>query len=174
MLVSDNTTPASSSPCLGCPWRTENHGKRHPDGWYSKANLRRLWAGMRRGEQMSCHPTDASNPVSEAAQEKGYRPAPERAQLRECAGAVIMTQRELMVFQDHVEAGGGFKAYRADRGSRAMTLDGLRRLVDRAVFTRGYVTPDLNQPVSLPDDDLPWPHKLTRPGTHVVTSRPVA
>ena len=63
---------AAKSPCQACPWRVENHGKRHPDGWYTKANLRRLWSGIRRGEEMSCHPTDPSNPVSERAQERLY------------------------------------------------------------------------------------------------------
>jgi hypothetical protein len=31
-------------------------------GWYTKANLQRLWAGMRRGEDMTCHPTDPDKP----------------------------------------------------------------------------------------------------------------
>lgn len=58
---------STAGPCAQCPWRTSNQGKRHPDGWYTKANLRRLWAGLRRGERMTCHPTDPANPVSDKA-----------------------------------------------------------------------------------------------------------
>lgn len=66
--------PATQHPCVHCPWRAANQGKPHPGGWYTKANLQRLWAGMRRGGDMTCHPTDPAIPVPE-----GIRPAPEGA-----------------------------------------------------------------------------------------------
>lgn len=160
-MFTENTIAAAASPCRGCPWLVENHGKRHADGWYTKANLRRLWVGIRRGEQMTCHATDATNPVSERAQAQGQKVIPEHAAVRECTGALIMGQREADVFNRVIAAGGNFSAYRKLRGARAMTMTGLRRLVERAIFTTGYVTPNLNQPVALPDSELPWPADVT-------------
>lgn len=45
--------------CKTCPWLTVNHNKR-PDleNWYSTANLKRLWEGIRSGSPMICHSTD--------------------------------------------------------------------------------------------------------------------
>jgi hypothetical protein len=87
-------------PCAQCPWRTENQGKRHPLSWYTKANLRKLWKGLRRGERMTCHPTDPDNPP-----EPGKRGAPEGVATRECAGAQILVQRELTRFGELLESG---------------------------------------------------------------------
>ena len=153
---------AASSPCRACPWRTANHGKRHPDGWYTKANIRRLWAGMRAGEIMSCHPTDPWNPVSDAAEAAGYTPAPDHAETRECAGALILQQREWMAFQISEMAGGTLRDYRRAR-PRGLTRDGLLALVNRHVFGGTpfggppMARPDLCAPVSVPGADLPWP-----------------
>lgn len=83
---------AMVSPCAHCPWRKSNRGKRHPDGWYSKQNLRRLWAGLRSGDApgMTCHPTDLRNPLP-----KGSKPVPDGTVARECAGALLLVTREL-------------------------------------------------------------------------------
>lgn len=87
---------AMEAPCAACPWRASNQGKPHPHGWYSKKNLRRLWAGLRSGKApgMTCHPTDPDNEVPE-----GHRPAPEGNDARECAGALILVQRELKLLE---------------------------------------------------------------------------
>lgn len=88
---------ADPKPCSHCPWRRANQGTRHPHGWYSKKNLRRLWSGLRSGKApgMSCHPTDPNNEVPE-----GHgTPAPDGNQPTECAGALIMVQRELRRFE---------------------------------------------------------------------------
>lgn len=149
---------AALTPCAACPWRTDNHGRRHPDGWYTKANARRLWAKLRTGDGMTCHPTDPANTVSEAAQALGYRPAPEGSRPRQCAGAVILQQREAMA----LDAMADIKAYRRARPG-GMTVDGLWAVVSGAIFAgtplgpEKLALPDLNAPVSVPTTDLPWP-----------------
>lgn len=154
---------AAKSPCVHCPWRIENHGKPHPSGWYTKKNLRRLWAGMRAGERMSCHPTDASNPVTEADQKAGYKPAPEDAKMRECAGSVILQQREVQRFGDIVDADPGGNAIRTYRQMwpKGLTREGLMAVVSRATMTWPGEIPmrrdhDLNEPVATADPSLEW------------------
>lgn len=137
--------PAAPSPCDACPWRIANHGQRHPDGWYTARNRDRLWAKLRRGDSMSCHPTDPRNPVPE-----GHRAAPEDAKTRECAGALILQQREWMLFQE--EHAGDVAGYRRAR-PRGLTREGLMAIAARSIRWPGDVemsTPDLNQPVSHP------------------------
>ncbi len=148
--------PAAPTPCLHCPWRPSNQGKRHPDGWYTKANLQRLWAQLRRGELMSCHPTDPGNPVSDAAQKAGYRPAPAHSRVRECTGALVIQQREFMLLQDRYNANLGI--YRRER-PRGLTRDGIMALLERAVFGGSpfgagpaLTRPNLNQD----DVGVPW------------------
>jgi hypothetical protein len=107
--------PAAARPCAACPWRTANQGKRHPMGWYTKANLQRLWAGMRRGEDMTCHPTDPDNPVP-----PGSTPVRPGAVTIECAGSLILKQREVMRFQDLAHAHPDEDPFRLYRdGTRA-------------------------------------------------------
>ena len=156
---------AAKSPCVNCPWRIENHGKKHPDGWYTKTNLKRLWAGIRRGENMSCHPTDPRNDVSDAAVEKGYRRAPDTAVTRECAGAVILQQREAQVYSDlsrrFSESTNLLKMYRVTRPG-GLTKDGLIAVIGRVMLTFPGDVPmrrdhDLNEPVGNGDGRLGWP-----------------
>lgn len=136
--------PAAETPCAQCPWRTANHGKRHPDGWYTKANLSRLWAQLRRGEAMTCHPTDPTNPLP-----PGARKVPETTTTRQCTGAIILQQRELMRLQ-RCES---LTDYRRQR-PRGLTVAGIGQLLERAVLggvwpgTVAWPKPDLNQPVS--------------------------
>lgn len=100
-------TMSNCSPkaCAHCPWRVSNQGKRHPGHWYTLANLRRLWTGLRSGEApgMTCHPTDPNNPVPE-----GCPSVPEGTETRECTGALIIVTRELKL----LEKAGDFKSYR--------------------------------------------------------------
>lgn len=123
--------PAARRPCVHCPWRAANQGKPHPGGWYAKANLRRLWAGLRRGGDMSCHPTDPSNPVP-----PGVRPAPADAATLECAGSLILRQREFMRFQRIAQEnpeGDAFRLYRLQY-PRGLTRGGLLAVVERAML----------------------------------------
>lgn len=86
-------------PCQHCPWRAANHGKKTPWGFYTRANLQRLWNQIRRGgNPQSCHPTDPSHPDHIAAGAKpGSKPI-------ECAGSVILVYREFEKLQN---CGGG-------------------------------------------------------------------
>lgn len=141
--------PACPLPCSECPWRTSNQGTHHPGGWYTAKNLKRLWAGLRRGESMSCHPTDVNNPLP-----PGFDEVPEGVQAHECTGGLILQQRELMVLQDPFEAFHmtPVQHYRKTRPF-ALTAQGIRILVFRAQsgaaagLLMGRVTmasPDLN------------------------------
>lgn len=118
---------ASPRACADCPWRLANQGKRHPHGFYSKANLRRLWNGMRRGAQMSCHPTD-----SRMAEFEGYEQTALRENVHECAGYLILVQRELAKFghiceeRDKLGLKDGFRAYRREH-PMGLLRDGLAK-----------------------------------------------
>lgn len=156
---------AATSPCGACPWRTANHGRRHPDGWYTKANVRRLWSGMRRGEMMTCHPTDPRNPVP-----AGQKPAPANAVTRECAGAHLLIQREMQLIEGLAKVapeGQGWAIYRRRR-PRGLTREGLLGYLERVMFggqhpviSGGVNAPtaqDVDLPCSINDPDaLPWP-----------------
>jgi hypothetical protein len=56
---------------------------------------------------MSCHPTGPSDPVP-----AGVRPAPPDAATLECAGSLILRQRDLMRFQRLAEAHPGEDPFR--------------------------------------------------------------
>lgn len=93
---------------------------------------------------MSCHPTDPGNPVSDAARAAGYEPAKEGAAPRECSGALVVQQREVMRFQGKPD--GYLKA------RRGMTRRGLLVVVERAMFGGSIMggpamdRPDLDEP----------------------------
>jgi hypothetical protein len=96
MSKPEETIVKCSVPCAQCPWRTANQGKKSPWGFYTKANLKRLWSNIRRaydGEAQSCHPTDTSHPDHVAAGAKGEKPM-------ECAGSVIVVMREFAKLVD--------------------------------------------------------------------------
>lgn len=149
-------TPAASAACKQCPWRLSNQGTRHPDGWYTKANLRRLWSKLRRGDSMTCHPTDPANPIPE-----GARPVPEGTTTRECTGALVLQQREFMVVQAHLTADppGGLGNYRRERPS-GLTKIGAVAVMEEAVF--GGPRPNLGDP-DIGYEPLAWPHPMVPP-----------
>ncbi len=150
---------SDADPCAACPWRTSNAGKPHPDGWYRRANLARLWRLLREGEPMSCHPTDPDNPVSEEAQAAGYRPAPPGSTRLECRGAVILVQREFHLLINRF--GNDVAAYRSAR-PRALTKRGIGNIAVRLVLGGvplvggpKMARPDLNADVGY-EPFLPW------------------
>lgn len=148
----------AADPCGTCPWRNENHGKRHPDGWYTRRNQDRLWGGLRRGDAMSCHPTDPGNEVSPAAQAAGYKPAPEGAKVIECRGGMILQQREMHLLQEDHD--NDLSAYRRARPF-GLTRDGVRELVLRLLlggvpFVGGRKMPLLNLDLPVSHHRLPW------------------
>ncbi len=159
--------PSDADPCVTCPWRTANQGKRHPDGWYTKTNRARLWSGLRNGQGMSCHPTDPDNIVSEKAQAAGYRPAPPGTTTLECRGGAVLQQREVHLLQE--EYGGDFRAYHKARPS-GLTKYGLAMMVRRLLFPGvpffgGPPTsrPNLNTAVGY--EPLPWTNDDDAPET---------
>jgi hypothetical protein len=78
-----------TKPCAQCPWRLANQGKRHANGFYTKANLRRLWNQVRQGgAPQSCHLTDPTHPDHVA---NGCKPG---STPQECPGSIILIQRE--------------------------------------------------------------------------------
>lgn len=114
-----------NKPCAQCPWRRENHGRRHFGGFYTKRNLRRLWAQIRRGGGMqSCHITDPQGHPDHVR--AGAKPS-EDAKPEECYGSLILVQREL----ENLTAAGtnevtpeSFDAYNA-RGGDGLTKRGI-------------------------------------------------
>lgn len=144
---------ATGKPCTVCPWRTANQGKPHPHGWYTVANLRRLWSKLRRGEMMTCHATDPSNPIPE-----GYKAVPEAATTRECSGAIIVQQREFMRLQEHLLKGGTLASYRKV-SPRGLTREGAVEIMGDALFAypgqTKRIKPNLNQ-AGIGHPDLTW------------------
>lgn len=122
---------ADKGACAACPWRTKNQGTPHPHGWYTKSNLARLWAKLRHGDSMSCHPTDPNVEVPE-----GTKPVPEGTETRECMGGLILQQREMMRFQDAPSS--------YPKRAPQMTKRGLAVLVNRSIFS-------MHKPMPLPD-----------------------
>lgn len=132
MTARQKILDANPRACAHCPWRLSNQGKRHPHGFYSARNLRRLWAGLRSGEApgMTCHPTDP-----EMADFEGYENLADREVTHECAGAVVLVTREAKRFEaickriDRGEvAGNAFKQYRLE-APRGMTRAGLIEVI---------------------------------------------
>lgn len=159
--------PACAAPCAACPWRTANHGRRHPDGWYTKANRDRLWAGMRRGHMMSCHPTDPENPIPEGARE-----VPADVVTRECAGVLVLIQREMSIIdrlaQQEPHGQGVARRYRQLR-SRGLTLEGITSNIHRIMFSQSVTAADhfgvlpmtkVDLDLEVGHDPLPWPVEL--------------
>jgi hypothetical protein len=132
--------PACPLPCSSCPWRRENQGKPHPHGWFSKANLRRLWSGLKDGESMSCHQTDPTNEVPE-----GETPVPDGREPHECTGALILQQREVMKLQ----SAGAMVIYKGSVGPAAITRGAFFVMANRLIFEgmidgKKLSRPDLN------------------------------
>jgi hypothetical protein len=129
--MSEQVTGCADAPCASCPWRKSNQGKDSPivEGhrfrWYSRQNQNRLWRGLRDGERMTCHPTDSCHPQISGKQ------TPATVQTRECAGALILVQREMMIAQ--AMADKGFKRYRRERPF-GLTICGMRVIVERVLF----------------------------------------
>lgn len=141
--------PPADHPCAACPWLVDNHGRPHPDGWYTRANRRRLWGGLRQGEMMTCHPTDPDNPPPSNrldAQAPAGRPT------RLCAGAWALIMVEVSLLDAELKRPGGtLVSYRRSRPHPPLTKDGAAAHIMRA-FVR---MPD--QPAMPLSMDFPEP-----------------
>lgn len=136
-------------PCPQCPWRLSNQGKPHKFGFYTKANLRRLWNQVRRGgNQQSCHLTDPSHPDHVAV---GAKPG---AKPQECPGSVILVVREirkLEVLGDGVIGAEDSIPRYLKENKKGLTKSGLLYWVaQRIQFAK---VPMLNRDGPLPDVD---------------------
>lgn len=122
------------NPCKQCPWRTENQGEASPGGFYTKANLTRLWGQIRRGgHAQSCHLTDPSHPDHLLA---GCKPD---SKPQECPGSVILVKRELAIMasfspDQRTIDDAGVKAYLKLRRGGLTKFGILYWLVDRVTF----------------------------------------
>jgi hypothetical protein len=115
----------STHPCDSCPWRVRNQGKKHPEDWYTKANLRFLWSKLRMGDKMSCHKTDSR-----------MEGVPETAHIKECSGGAILQQREFMRLQRGIVEGNRretLKQYRL-KHPRGISKQCVEVLLERAVM----------------------------------------
>jgi hypothetical protein len=153
--------------CKDCPWRIENHGRRSSGGFFTVANRKRLWNGLRTGEApgMTCHGTDPRKKT--AAEHEEWDETAGAEATHECAGSVAVVQRELLIFQNIAEglpegakAGRALTIYRKMR-PRGMTRGGFAEWISRVAFggtplARAMRQPTeefLDQPVS---NGLPW------------------
>jgi hypothetical protein len=118
-------------PCASCPWRRSNQDKHHPHGWYTKANLRRLWNGLRTGKApgMTCHPTDDRIELPE-----GAKAVPAGIEVRECAGAILLVIRELRKLEAAAGSGETQVQNYFRSTERGFTRRGLKYWVARAIF----------------------------------------
>lgn len=136
----------TTQPCAHCPWRTANQGKKpDPYKFYTLTNLRRLWGGLKRGERMTCHPTDPA-----MAEFEGYEKTAARKVTNECAGALVLIQRELQRAQDAMEAADaegkrdGIRRYRRAH-PKGLTRDGVAAHFQSMMFGSNPLT-GLNMP----------------------------
>lgn len=124
--------------CNACPWRRSNQGKRTSGGWYSRANLQRLWNGLRTSKApgMTCHPTDPRNPPSDS----GVQAKPE-AETQECYGALLLIAREVSLGSALADKHGkdAFKLYRFAR-PKGLTRAGMSHWVLRFAFNAPQLT----------------------------------
>jgi hypothetical protein len=121
MVRRKTMTTELKKPCVQCPWRLSNQGKRHFGGFYTKVNLRRLWNQVRGGGRaQSCHLTDPSHPDHIKAGAKVNGGAVE------CPGSVILIRRELrqMADADGVIGKEGLQRYQKTR-KKGLTKHGI-------------------------------------------------
>lgn len=158
-------------PCAECPWRLSNHCRENEHGFYDADNRTRLWTGLRSGEApgMTCHPTDP-----DMAEYEGYEATAARTVTHECAGSVVLIQRELLIVQN-IAQGMGLGDPSAD-GSRRLSAAyeefrpqgltvvaliefGLRTVGNRPPYPALGQPPNeefIDQPVGVNDGVLPW------------------
>ena len=130
--------------CDSCPWLRANHGKPHPAKWYSLANLRRLWNGLRRGKApgMICHSSDPRSEEygSTIAVKSNNKP-------RECAGALVLVIKHINEVNRDT-----WPVYRTKWGRFGISLCGLRVWVERYIFGGIPSVEDRAKDVAGPDE----------------------
>lgn len=161
MSAAEKAAPVLTKPCAQCPWRRSNQGKKHFGGFYTRANLSRLWNQVRKGgRQQSCHLTDPSHPdhVQAGAREDG--------KASECPGSIILIRRELaaMAGPDNVIAPESVDRYKRTRKRGIDPRSGITYWIVARIafagkpFLGGPPIPDLedDEAIGLPDDLAPY------------------
>lgn len=180
----------SSSPCATCPFVRTNFGRPNPEGydpkaaeeanpgqrffdWYSTANLRRLWLGIRSGEAMICHATDPGASCY-GYDKKTAAPGNERP----CVGALAVILLHLKFVERFVHAnpkakpGEVLKAYRAAAGRFPMPREGLvawtlqinsGRAGGSIFGVGGLVIPASLSAEAAAACGVPWPDSIVNP-----------
>jgi hypothetical protein len=101
---------------------------------------------------MSCHPTDPR-----MASFEGYEALADREVTNECTGALVIVQREFMVFQNICQADPKSKTslqqYRKQRPN-GMTRDGLIAIVERSIFGGSSLNPIAMSRPNLGDEEI--------------------
>lgn len=104
---------------------------------------------------MSCHPTDPR-----MAEFEGYEALADREITHECAGALVLVQREWMVFQDMCEANPKSKKtlplYRKARPN-GLLREGLIALMERAMLGGTVLNPVAMARPNLADTEIGYP-----------------
>ena len=158
--------------CKQCPWRTENQGKPSPGGFYTKANLKRLWRQIcDGGHPQSCHLTDPSHPDHLIA---GCNP---NSKAQECPGSVILVRRELDFMQslgnDGVIDDGTVKAYLKQRKSGLKKSGIFYWLIQRVAWAGKPLIGGVTLPETEDDLAIGLPKhlclKLTRPSPNATS-----
>lgn len=134
--------PPDVSVCATCPFRGSNHGKRHPAKWYTKANLTRIWNGIRlnKAPGMVCHSSDPNS--------KNYgsiKDVPETAVKHECGGLLQLIYREFTLLNT-VKT---YKEYQA-----LSTKPFIRGAI--AFWANRQMSNNLPNVISCDDVRLPW------------------
>jgi hypothetical protein len=147
-----------AKPCDQCPWRLANQGKKHKFGFYTKANLRRLWNQVRGGgTAQSCHLTDPSHEDHIAV---GAKPG---ATAQECPGSVILVLREVQRMADanNVIDDAAPKRYLAVR-KKGLTKSGILYWVFRRIHLSGvpYIGGEKLPEVDQDDPNIGLPAEL--------------
>lgn len=148
--------PACPNACSFCPWRLSNQrSKPDPHKFYTLGNLARLWKGLRNGARMSCHPTDPR-----MAEFEGYEALAVRESTNECTGALIIVQREWMVFQnlalENPKSKKTLQTYKKLRPN-GMTREGLILIAERAMFGGTFLNPVAMARPNLGDEEVGYP-----------------
>lgn len=152
--------------CGGCPFKKSNFGKETPNpeltdyDWYSEENMKRLWDGLRDGEDMVCHSSDPDSVEygSECKIKDSHTP-------HLCYGALLVIFRHAKAFEkmlnEHPDSPDtAYKNYVRQCGSeKPMTMRGLTEFIMKVNFGRTSLLGGLPMPKNIKDDDavgLPW------------------
>lgn len=136
------TEPKTVHICATCPWIKANQGRRIPEvdrpaGWYTKANLRRLWTGLRHGHEMICHSTDPT--ANTYGGKPGIKPGKEQV----CAGALT-----LLIQNINAVSRGEPQPHQPPLSKRCIT-----KMLEQHLFNGGLPAVDVPR---VADVGLPW------------------